>query len=144
MNAITSFKPITGSLVLDEMVAVIGWDATMRLVRAIGGTRLYVPLTYDALVATNAVIASAIGAEAGHQLCDIFHGTTQSIPIKLRREMHVRELAAFVPPLRAREIANEVGISERMVFHILAQPVGASVSRNAPDPRQPGLFDART
>jgi hypothetical protein len=128
---------VTGSLVLDEVVGVIGWAATMQLVRALGGTRTYVPAQCD----PDHPIAIAIGLPTAQALCDSMHQTTLSIPIGLRRELHVRELAAVVPPLKARDIATRVGIPERSVFHILSRAPGQSMSSARNDPAQPGLFD---
>lgn len=131
---------LTGSTFLDDVVAVIGWDATMALVRAFGGRALYVPMT----ITENHPIARAIGLPASAQLAADFGNVTWTIPISLKRRMRVLELAKRTPPLTRGQIADEVGIGERAVSKMLNEsPMRLMPGGRPRDDRQREMFDPR-
>lgn len=124
------------SLVLEEIAAAIGADATDRLAQALGGRRVYVPRD----IGPSHPIAVAIGADAAALLAEHYYGTDLNIPIREARAARIHALAARVPRLTIGQIAAEVGITERGVQKILARdPAGASSGR-AVDHRQIDMF----
>jgi len=126
-------ESLTGSKILDEIVAVIGVDATIALAGAFGGQRIYIRAQCD----PNSRLARAVGIEAAQRLCDDFHQTDLAIPLTLKRELQVRLAAAR--GLTNGAIADEVGCHERTVQRILSRPA-SSLARHSV-PRQADLFD---
>ncbi len=119
----------SGSSVLDEVAGAIGADAAMKLSAKFGGRRLYIPKQIPA----NDAIAVVIGAAAAADLARYFHGTSITFPARPGKRDLVLTLAAKGTLTNSR-IAEEVGVSERMVYRILAEEA---------DRRQPDLFKPR-
>ncbi|MCL1618355.1 hypothetical protein HF908_08750 [Ralstonia pseudosolanacearum] len=125
--------------VVQALVDLIGFDATMALVRAFGGTVLWIPKGTRAGGATYESIAEIIGAEATDQLIRRYGGDRISIA-RCQRLMTVdrwrRIVADFERGDSAAEIARRHRITERAVWGILKKPV-PTVS---PHPTQSSLF----
>lgn len=134
------FAPLTGSVVLEELVAVIGWDAMLAVSRAFGGQQLDIPLKCGA----DHKIVKALGGEIADQLCDSYGNTSLTIPIKFRREAEIRHLRATRPDLTINQIAEKTMTHRRGVTKILAAPPRAITvdQRNALalQPRQMVMF----
>lgn len=126
MRRVRPAHTLTGSVVLDEVVAVIGWDATVALAVAIGGTKLYVPLAF----AAGSRVVAAIGAETAAKLSDHFHRTEMTIPSRFRDEATVRALAAR-RGLTPDDIALQARVHVRTVRRILARPIEPLLERGA-------------
>jgi hypothetical protein len=124
------------SVVLDEIAAAIGAEATYDLARALGGRRIYVPRE----IGPGHPIAVAIGGEAAALLADHFYGTDLNIPIRQGRAARVHALAAREPRLTIGQIAAEVGITERGVQKILARELDGAPKGRAIDSRQIDMF----
>ncbi len=130
---------VTGSVVLDEIVSRIGWDATVALVRAFGGRIVHIPYK----IGTTHRISAVIGHDKAQILADELGGVSWTIPIRLKRDLRVRELAAE-GKLTRDEIADQLGIHVHTVYAILARPPMARMATAAPaNDAQIDLFDAR-
>lgn len=125
---------------LDELVALIGWDAMLAVSRAFGGQRLDVPYRCD----NEHKIVKALGRDIADQLCDALGNTNLDIPIKFRREAEIRHLSSLRPKLTLNEIADRTMSSKRMVSKILARPMlaisTADRAKHQFMPRQMQLF----
>lgn len=126
---------LTGSVELDELVALIGWDKTLDFAEAFGGQRYHVGAQpRDNLVAV-------IGKEAAHELCAYKYKTRLVVPISFKREAQVRALAGCVPTPTINEIAEKVGVTYRFVQSVLARPRGVMPAfEHVPSP-QMSIFD---
>lgn len=112
------YSPLTGSVVLDELVAEIGWDAMLAVSRHFGGQQLDVPLRCP----DDHKIVAALGREVADTLCSYHGNTSLEIPISFRREAEIRYLASLEPKLKVNEIAARCFTHRRTVMKILKQP----------------------
>ena len=136
------YAPLTGSTVLDELVALIGWDGMLAVSRAFGGQQLDVPLHCP----DNHKITRALGRAIADELASNHGNTSLEIPIAFRREAEIRHLASLTPKLTINEIAHRTLTHRRTVVKTLARPPRA-ITREArrlyqQQPRQMNLFIA--
>lgn len=111
--------------IIDEIGAVIGTTAALRLLAIFGGTKLYVPET----MREDHPIALGIGLEAAKRLSAIFAREGLNLPDgeDFHRLQRVRRVAGL---LRAgtseRDIAMFVGVSARQVrnYRVEAEALG--------------------
>lgn len=136
------YAPLTGSVVLDELVAVIGWDAMLGVSRAFGGQQLDIPLK----CAPDHKIVTELGGDVAAKLCDAYGNTSLTIPIKFRREAEIRHLRANRPDLTINDIARLTMTHRRGVSKILAAtPRAITVDQRkalALQPQQMVMFGA--
>lgn len=117
--------------VLQEIAALVGLPATLALVRAYGGTRLYVPKRFD----PNHPIVKYVGHEAAAKLVASYGGLEHfdlpkgDIAVKAARDKQIRAKRAG-GTTHAR-LAVEFGLTERQIRNILGPEE---------DDRQVGLF----
>lgn len=109
--------PNTGSADLDSLVDIIGWSGIVRVAQKFGGQRFYFPHK------PTAEIIDALGADDAAAVCDFWGGGMVYFSVSLRKECHIRSLAAQTDPkLTQNQIASQVGCSYRHVQNILRRP----------------------
>lgn len=106
---------------LDDIAAVIGFSATLRLVAWFGdGGNLYVPITAD----EGSRLVRLLGISAARQLCNAWPGEHLAIP-RLRDhedDLRKRFVARMIEKgFGTREIASMQRMSERRVQQILRE-----------------------
>ena len=119
---------------LDDISAVIGFSATLRLVAWFGdGSNLYVPIVAE----EGHLLVRLLGMPAAKRLCEAWPGEHLAVP-RLRDhedDLRKRSVARFIEKgFGTREIAGILRISERRVQQILrelevaglVQPAGPS------------------
>jgi len=106
----------------DRIEAVIGREATLRLLDHLGGRLIYVRVTPDG--GPTDLVSAAIGLDDSRRLSARFGGEKLSLPVRhspcrgsLARTARIRELATT--GLTAAAIAVEVGCSQRWVNFVL-------------------------
>lgn len=114
--------------------AQFGAAAAAALVKAFGGTEIYIPETWREGHTLNVV-----GEELAKALCTMLGGETVLIPKELitsqARHRRAHELAD--EGLKTAEIARALNLTERHVYKLLAsQPRSRRKSRRFVDPRQ--------
>ena len=123
---------------LQDFVRLIGLQATMSLVGALGGCRLYVPTAARATPSHS--LAAIIGFENLLKLADEYGGQSHfQLPKADRALKAVRNAQiaqAYAKAQTARELAQAFGLTEGQVVRIVAQQ-GVSAP---PDRRQNQLF----
>lgn len=108
------------SAVVEELIEVIGYAATIELLRAWGGRRVHVPKSVD----EHHPLALTIGIVAAERLASHMGGTDPDIPaernviIEVRNSAILRDLEARVPVKRC---ADRYGVSPRMIRKIREQ-----------------------
>lgn len=117
---------------LADLVRLIGFTATLKLVERFGGGRLYVPLEQH-LTEQHAIVR-AIGKDAARKLARDRKGEILEIPravayMRVVRDAIIREQ---YQTQSASALAREYGMTRRNVFYL----VGA-----ANDANQDDLFD---
>ncbi len=131
MNAPASIEARYLPPILQEIAELIGLPATLKLVKAYGGTRLYVPKRFD----PDHPIVKLIGHELAARLFERFGGQDQfdvpkaMIAVKAARDATIR--AQRRDGYTHARLAVLHGITERQVRNILGPEV---------DDRQIGLF----
>ena len=106
---------------LDDISAVIGFSATLRLVAWFGdGSNLYVPNTAE----EGHLLVRLLGMAAAKRLCEAWPGEHLAVP-RLRDhedDLRKRSVARFIEKgFGTREIAGMLRISERRVQQILRE-----------------------
>lgn len=103
--------------VLRDFVRLIGWQATMEIVRMHGGTLLYVPRNAEA----NAALVALIGAQHAATLGAHYGTERPYIPFAMEamRELRNRAIRARYPTTSIKRLAQEYGLSIRSVFYIV-------------------------
>lgn len=108
---------------LQEIVGLIGLQATMRLVERFGGLRIYIP----AVATPEHPIAELIGLDAFGKLCEEYsadgHGLRFELPNARRALNAVRNAQIrdeFAASKSVRELAAEHRLTERHVTRIVA------------------------
>lgn len=123
----TALTLIRNSARFEELAEVIGRDAVAALCASLGGTRTYVPRTMQ----PDHPIAAAIGLEPAQRLAEYFHGTTLNPPQVRRQRQRALQLLAL-GDLTVKEVALEVGFSERRVYQLRRE-----IGNGAFDPSRP-------
>lgn len=104
--------------VLREIEPLIGMAATLRLVEAYGGVRLYVPRQMHA----RHPLARLLGLDAAQRLAEMFGGEEHfDIPraVAIARQVRNRQLRSERNEKSQRELALQYGLTERQVRNIL-------------------------
>jgi hypothetical protein len=102
---------------IDDVCAIIGWSATVRLVTWFGGSNIYVPSTAD----PGHPLASLMGLPALRALCHEFSDQTLWIPATTSKaDLEVKKAVAkaLLKGRGSLAISIEVGISQRQVQRI--------------------------
>jgi hypothetical protein len=105
--------------ILGELIEVVGEDATLKLIRAFGGTRLYVPHSPE----PNDPLSCAIGHFAALKLARIYGGDRVDVPNPPPRRVRIMQLRASGMSVDA--IARELQCTRRRVFQVLAEARGS-------------------
>lgn len=106
--------------IIEDLGAVMGAEATLRLIAVCGGATLYVPMESS----PDHAIAKIVGPAAFRNLSDAFGGETIDLPEAddFKRLRRVRRVAFWLAKgYRVSEIAKELGISARQVANYRAQ-----------------------
>lgn len=106
--------------VIEDLGAVMGTEAAMRLIAIYGGASLYVP----AAASDEHAICRVIGRKPFDRLCEAYGGETIDLPEheEFSRLRRVRQVARLLSSgHRVREIAAFLGMSERQVANYRAQ-----------------------
>jgi hypothetical protein len=106
----------------DEILALLGEEATVRLAERIGGQRIYIPLK----VRDNGVLCKAIGREAAQRLSAQFAPAT--IRIGVFRDLRARHYRS--KGMSARQIATRLCMSQTGVDRMLRR-LGAKASKSS-------------
>jgi Mor family transcriptional regulator len=107
---------------LEELVLAIGLPATLRLVDAFGGVRVYFP--HPGAVRVDSELARAIGADAVQRLAALWPSTRVMLPqaaAYLRRERN-RAIHREKDALSIRALALKYELTERAVYGIIINP----------------------
>jgi hypothetical protein len=105
------------STVLADLTEALGADDAERLVAALGGVVLYVPRSPPG---AHHPISVAVGTAAAARLSGAFGGEQLSVPVARRTRQRVLDLAG--QRRSRRDIARAVGLTQRRVYQILAEP----------------------
>ena len=121
---------------LDDIAAVIGFSATLRLVAWFGdGGNLYVPITAE----EGSRLVRLLGISAARQLCKAWPGEHLAVP-RLRDhedDLRKRFVARMIEKgFGTREIAGMQRVSERRVQQILRELETAGLVQVAGPPRR--------
>lgn len=125
---------------LEELVQAIGLPATLRLVDAFGGVRVYFP--NPTRVRVDSDLARAIGADAVQRLAAMWPSTYVSLPqaaAYLRRERN-RAIHREKDAVSIRDLALKYELSERAVYSIIINPPTEAPELAARDEAQYQLF----
>lgn len=106
--------------ILNELIETVGEEATLKLIRAFGGTRLYVPQSPE----PNDLLASTIGHFAATRLARIYGGDRVDVPNPPPRRIRIMQLRATGMSVDA--IARELRCTRRRVFQVLAEARGSN------------------
>ena len=107
---------------LEELVQAIGLPATLRLVDAFGGVRVYFP--NPTRVRVDSDLARAIGAVAVQRLAALWPSTYVALPqaaAYLRRERN-RAIHREKDAISIRDLALKYELTERAVYAIIITP----------------------
>lgn len=124
LNAMAS----TGARQLDDIAAVIGRDAALKLSFAFRGLRITILKSYDDLHP----LVRATGRDAADLLASHYHGTQVTIPATPGLKAEVYRLADG-GVLTRTEIAAQLYVSERQVYRWLRARDEARSQRNQAD-----------
>lgn len=110
---------------LDQIGAVIGTSAALRLIAIFGGTNLYIPEA----VTEDHPIARAIGLDAARKLSAVFAREQYDLPDgeDFHRLQRIRRVAGLLRAgVSPRDIAVLVGVSARQVsnYRVEAEAMG--------------------
>lgn len=121
---------------IDELISGIGLPATLRLVEAYGGTRLYLP-SIDKLNSEHPIVLT-IGLDAARKLAGIWPMDRGYVPLVREhlRAVRNRELRQDNEVMSVSALARKYKLSERQVYEILAAPEPAQRKEE----KQAGLF----
>lgn len=103
---------------ISELAEAIGYQPTVRLIRAYGGRRLYVPRRAD----PEHPISLTIGHRAARRLTDLYAGDRLELPDEQTSILDLRNRRIVAEHKRGRQIrtlAAEYGLSPRMIRKIL-------------------------
>ncbi|WP_019024078.1 MULTISPECIES: Mor transcription activator family protein [unclassified Thioalkalivibrio] len=106
------------SKLVAELADAIGYQPTVRLIRAYGGRRLYIPRQAD----PEHPITLTVGHTAATQLCDQYPGTRLDLPDEQTSLLELRNRRIVAESQRGREtraLARDYGLSPRMIRKIL-------------------------
>lgn len=121
---------------------VIGLPATLTLVRARGGVRIYIP--YRNHLSEGHWLVRLLGRETAGALCDGLGSGELTIPraqhaLRLARDRAIH--AERAGGASARQLATRYQLSERQLWDILSrEPRPVSAAGQARDTRQMSLF----
>lgn len=107
---------------MDDVVAVIGWSAAVRLVSFFGGSNLYVPGEPD----ERHPLVALMGWPAFRALCESFGDSTIWIPQSTARPEleRRRDIAkALLKGETVQSIADRMGLTPRHVMRVRAELV---------------------
>ena len=123
---------------LQDFERLIGLQATMDLVRHVGGLRIYIPV--PARVTDDHEFAQVIGTANLRKLAEVYGGESHFGLPKAEQALialrNARIVSAYTTHKTARELAAEYHLTERQIERIVA---AAGVTAPA-DRRQGALF----
>ena len=118
--------------VLREFVRLIGLQATMKIVHAFGGRRLYVPVNPN----PEHRLAKLIGLENLEHLSSIYGAEDHfDIPKAERALRHLRDtkIRSEYGPKSASALAAEHHLTERQIWNIVGRPRAEHAANQAQD-----------
>lgn len=98
---------------LDQMLQLLGEEATLKIVESYAGTRLFVPRS----LASNSKLMDQLGEKDFSKLVEYFAGTAW-INVPIAREWRLGIYLAMTPPLTTPEIARKLGCIENTVYRL--------------------------
>lgn len=109
--------------VLRELVEVSSLRATLLIVEAYGGTRLYVPETMPAVPPLHE-LARLVGLPEAQQISRRFGRDRLLIPKTPRALIAIRDAQIRANPegLRVADLARRHGLAERRIYQIRGEP----------------------
>lgn len=109
---------------LDQFAEVIGEDAAVKISAHFGGRQLYVPRKPPS---TTSPLVEAIGEIAAHKLAKRFGGLSYAIPLTAGKRARIEQLLG--EGATVREVADELGCTERYVYKVQAELHEGDASR---------------
>lgn len=106
---------LTRPSMLQNLIDLIGHDATTALIVACGGTRLYIPQTPE----PTDLLSEVIGHLPACALAEIFGGDRLEVPNPPPRRMRILELRR--KGLTINAIARTLACTRRRVFQVIAE-----------------------
>jgi hypothetical protein len=100
---------------LEELLELMGDEATAKLILVRGGTRILVPEEPH----PGDLLSQIVGDEAAARLAAVFRGDRIEIPNPINRRLKMIELRRQGKSIDA--IALAVGVTRRRVFQVLAE-----------------------
>lgn len=104
---------------LYELETLLGKEAARLLTIHFGGVRFYVPTTME----TGGNIAKIIGERAATLLSEVYGGRSITVPNGKNEPHKQRIIAMLEAGLEKSDIARELEVTERYVYHV-AQHAG--------------------
>jgi hypothetical protein len=102
---------------------IIGWDATLALIRFAGGQSRRIPATAH----DDHWLTALIGKEAAEKLCRIYGRDVLAIPkndAEVVRERNVRIRARREEGATIKKLSSEFNLTDRMIYNILGSVEG--------------------
>lgn len=118
------------SRLIADLADAIGYQPTVRLIRAYGGRRLYIPRKAD----PEHPLSLTVGHAAATHLADLYPGERLELPDEQSSILDLRNRRIVAEHRRGRDVralARDYGLSARMIRKILD---GAGARRTASPP----------
>lgn len=122
--------------VAEDLAGVIGIEGAQRLMAALGGREIYVPLSASA----QHPIAVALADEAlTARFCEYYHGLRIEFPVNVAKRLRILSLSRA--GWTSAAIATNLLVTQRFVRKVLAE-AREGLGHNSTDRQpQPRLFD---
>ena len=107
---------------LTDMAEIIGLNPTLAVVKAYGGTRLFVPKR----MGTQHHLANLLGLEQARRLSNHFGGENLTIPrmaTAMRTQRNREIVRRYDAGESVRVLAQAYHLTDRQIYTILSQPV---------------------
>jgi hypothetical protein len=109
------------SQILEDLAALVGWDAVATMVRMAGGQSRKIPLR----ASDEHWLTTFLGREKADALCKTYGGDTLWIPkndggVRELRDSQIRAMRRADPPATINALATEFRLTDRQIYNILA------------------------
>lgn len=111
------------SQLLEDLNELIGYAATLDLLRAWGGRRLFVPTALDPTPGKEHPIVLTIGWEAASRLVSMYGAQALDLPAERNSMIELRNsrIVADLEHMSCHEVARKYGVSPRHARYIRAR-----------------------
>jgi len=107
---------------IDELIALIGEEAFIKLACVFGGGKLYIGATENTVKKLTVVI----GSEAAHKMIQAYSGGWISVPkhstaeLALRNKQIIQDCDAGIT---IRQLAQKYELTDRQICNVLKKPI---------------------